>query len=443
MLKRILFCTAVMVFVLFAACGSKTASESSGSSAIVVNNQLVGRADAPIEITFQPDPGHWLSSTDPRVAAYFEKKARAWAEAHPDVKIVPVAQSVNIGDSMGKLLIQAADGNAPDLAEVDSFVLPNFKQYLQPLDDVLSEKGIDKASWFPFAQEGMNYNGKYVALWHTTDVRVLYYNKTLVPNPPTTWDQLFAMGADLKDKGYTPLLYPAGRNETTSCDILPWFWSQGGNLVDNAGNPVFNEGNNRNYLLNTLAFLKRTIDTGISPARVTTFGTDSDMNNEVVAGKVAMFVGGSWLSSQLRSIMGDKEFSDTWGLAQIPMPSGGKRVSTAGGWTVAVFSKDDQKRKLAADFGISLYIADEAMDEYSAVSGNLPCRSTIYEKSEYFKNDPVLVAYANELEYARVRPGVEIYPVISQEFQVAISDVITGAATPEAALSAMARNVSN
>jgi multiple sugar transport system substrate-binding protein len=431
---------AVFICLSFAACSGKQ-SGGSGSQAIVVNNQLVGRADAPIEITFQPDPGHWLSSTDAGVASYFEKKARAWAEAHPDVKIVPVAQSVNINDSMGKLLIQAADGNAPDFAEVDSFVLPNFKQYLQPLDDVLAEKGIDKASWFPFAQEGVTYNGKFVALWHTTDVRVLYYNKALVPNPPTTWEELFRIGQELKGQGYTPLLYPAGRNETTSCDILPWFWSQGGSLVDGSGNPIFDQGNNRNFLLNTLAFLKQTIDTGISPARVTTFGTDSDMNNEVVAGKVAMFVGGSWLSSQLRTILGDKEFSDTWGLAQIPMPAGGKRVSTAGGWTVGVFTKDDQKRKLAADFAISCYIDDSAMDEYSSISGQLPCRSTIYEKSEHFKNDPVLVAYANELEFARVRPGVEIYPTISQEFQVAISDVITGAATPEAALRTMSQNI--
>lgn len=140
--------------------------------------------------------------------------------------------------------------------------------------------------------------------------------------------------------------------------------------------------------------------------------------------------------------MGDKEFSDTWGLAQIPMPPEGKRVSTAGGWTVGVFTKDEQKRKLAVDFAISCYIDDAAMDEYSAISGQLPCRSTIYEQSAFYKNDLVLVAYANELEFARVRPGVEIYPVISQEFQVAISDVITSSATPEAALRTMSQNIS-
>jgi multiple sugar transport system substrate-binding protein len=433
---------AVMALVLFAACGSK-GSSGKGSSDIVISNELAGKPNAPIEITFQPDPGTWLGSTNSKLVEFFEKKVRTWLEAHPDVKIVTAAQSLDITDSMGKLLIQAAAGNAPDMAHVDSFVLANFKQYLQPLDDVMLERGIDKASWFPFAAEAMTHNGKCVALWLTTDVRVLYYNKKLIPNPPTTWDQLFTIGAELKDKGFTPLLYPAGRNETTSCDILPWFWSQGGLLVDNTGKPIFNEGDNRTYMLNTLSFLKRTIDTGISPARVTSFSTDADMNNEVLAGKVAMFVGGSWLSAQLREIMGDKEFIDTWGLAQIPMRAGGKRTSTAGGWTQVVFTKDDQKRKLATDFAISCFVGDEAMDEYSALGGALPCRSTIFEKSEYFKNDPVLVAYANELKYATVRPGAEIYPIISQEFQVAVSDVITGVASPEAALRTMAQNVSN
>lgn len=429
--------------------GDAASGESAGSqpatsdSEITVNNQLVGRADAPIEITFQPDPGHWLTSTDAGVAAYMERKAREWIEAHPDVKIVPVAQSVNITDSMGKLLIQAAAGNAPDLAEVDSFVLPSFKQYLQPLDDVLAERGIDKSSWFPFAQEGMTYNDQYVALWHTTDVRVFYYNKTFMDSAPTNWDELITVGEQMAEQGHTPLLYPAGRNETTSCDILPWFWSQGGKLVDDSGAPIFDQGDNRTYLVGTLDYIKRTIDTGVSPSRISTFGTDSDMNNEVSAGKVAMFFGGSWLSSQLRQIMGDEEFIATWGIAPIPMKEGAERTSTAGGWTAGVFTTDDEKRKLAADFAISLYIDDDAMEEYSATSGNLPCRSVIFDSSETFKNDPILAAYGEELQYAQVRPGVEIYNTISQELQVAISDVITGSADPETAVETMSRNVAN
>jgi multiple sugar transport system substrate-binding protein len=262
-----------------------------------------------------------------------------------------------------------------------------------------------------------------------------------VPNPPKTWDELFAIAEKLKNEGYTAFLYPAGRNETTSCDVLPWFWSQGGLLVDDAGRPVFDQGNNRTYMLNTLNFIKRTIDTGITPVRVSTFGTDNDMIPEVVAGKVAMFAGGSWLASELQDILGKEEFQNAWGLAQIPMPAGGKRVSTAGGWTTGVFTRDDQKRRLAADFAIHCFIEDAAMDEYTALSGQLPTRTTIYENSEHFSKDPVLVAYGRELEYARVRPGVEIYNNISQEFQVAISDVITGEAAPERALETMSQNI--
>ena len=38
------------------------------------------------------------------------------------------------------------------------------------------------------------------------------------------------------------------------------------------------------------------------------------------------------------------------------------------------------------------------------------------------------------LRYARARPGAAVYPSISTELQVAMSDVITGQQTPEAAL---------
>jgi multiple sugar transport system substrate-binding protein len=38
------------------------------------------------------------------------------------------------------------------------------------------------------------------------------------------------------------------------------------------------------------------------------------------------------------------------------------------------------------------------------------------------------------LRYARARPGAIAYPSISNELQVAISDVITGQQTPETAL---------
>jgi multiple sugar transport system substrate-binding protein len=52
-------------------------------------------------------------------------------------------------------------------------------------------------------------------LQFTTDVRVMYYRKDLLPEPPSSWDEVLEVGRDLKDEGLSPNLFPAGRDEVT------------------------------------------------------------------------------------------------------------------------------------------------------------------------------------------------------------------------------------
>jgi multiple sugar transport system substrate-binding protein len=52
-------------------------------------------------------------------------------------------------------------------------------------------------------------------LQFTTDVRVLYYRKDLVPEPLASWGEVLEVGWDLKDEGLSPYLFPAGRDEAT------------------------------------------------------------------------------------------------------------------------------------------------------------------------------------------------------------------------------------
>lgn len=406
---------------------------------IMITSDSVGYADATTELTWLPQEA--FDSTNKPVAEYFKTQASEFVKKHPEVKIKLTAQTVNIQDAMAKLLIQASTGDAPDLASVDSFVLPSYWQYLQPVDDVLAENNIPLDSWFPFAQAMMKPADKIVAMWIDTDVRMLYYQKSLMDKAPADWDELITKASELTEEGYIGLLYPAGKNETTSCDIWPWFWAQGGQIVDDAGKPVFNEGANKEAMLNTLNFLKKTIDTGITPTRVTSFMTDGDMNTDVATGKVAMFIGGSWLAKQIGAIIGDDVFAETYELANIPVMAGKEAVTTCGGWTCGVFAKDDTMRKLAAQFAIDVYIGDAGNDGFTAATGNLPCRETTYDKSERFKTDAIAQRFKEALTYGKVRPGVEIYNYISTEFQVAISDVISGAETPEKALEKMAQNV--
>lgn len=427
------------------ATNSSTADSSAGSSGSgtkgepKVTNDTVGYPDSTVELTWLPQEA--FDSPNKPVADYEKQKAIEFVKQHPEVKIKITAQTVNIQDAMAKLLIQAQSGSAPDLAAIDSFILPSYWKYLKPLDDVMAENNLALDSWFPFAQKLMKPEDKTLALWYNTDVRVMYYQKSLFSTPPKDWDELLTQMQELKKSGDYIFMYPAGKNETTSCDIWPWFWAQGGQIVDDSGKPVFNEGANKEYMLNTLNFLKKTADTGITPTRVTSFMTDGDMNQDVASGKVAAFVGGSWLATQIGAIIGEDTFQKEYALAAIPVKPGANTTTTSGGWTYGVFSDDDAKRKLAAQFAIDTFVGDKGVEGYCLASGNLPVRPALYDSIEEFKTDPIQQQFKDSLQIATVRPGVEIYNYISTEFQIAISDVISGAATPEKALDKMAKDV--
>ncbi|MGE5607022.1 MAG: extracellular solute-binding protein [Bacteroidota bacterium] len=408
---------------------------------IVVTPQLIGNEKAKITITWQPVPAHSLGDSNKAKVDYLTAKAKEWAEKHPDVKIVPIQTTIAINDSMAKILVQAAEGRAPDVAAIDSYIFPNFAKYAQPIDDVLQTKKLNVDDWFPFAQKVMKPAGKTIGLWYTTDVRILFYRKDLVKTPPKTWAELFSIGKELKEQGYDAFLYSAGRDENLTMNTLPYFWGLGGELVNDSGKPVFGEGKNREATINYFKFLKDTVDSGITPIRVLNYKSDPNMNADLASGKVAMFVGVSNMAAQLRSVIGVEKFNQLWDAAPIPMGKEGVRVSAAGGWVATVFTKDNRKRKLAADFILSLYGDDSGMEGWCKAGGYLPPRKSVFEKAEFFKSDLFAQKFKDELQYARVRPAAPIYPTISLEFQIAINNVLTGKATPEKAVDDAWKNV--
>ena len=106
------------------------------------------------------------------------------------------------------------------------------------------------------------------AYWFATDGRILYRRTDLVPEAPRTWDELIAAAkaAEEKDPKVDGYLFNGGRWEGTTFDNLAHFWSQGGELVDEQGKPIFGEEPHRTYMLNEMNFLKETVDSGASPS---------------------------------------------------------------------------------------------------------------------------------------------------------------------------------
>ena len=132
-------------------------------------------------------------------------------------------------------------------------------------------------------------------------------------------------------------LYTAARDEATvMASVLPYFWGQGGTLVDEAGTPVFGEGDNREALINQLTFQQQCMEEGVTPNRVLNFGTDSDYMSDEAAGTVGMFVAGNNVAANIISIIGQEAFDQVWGVSYIPMAEEGQHATAAGGWVACV-----------------------------------------------------------------------------------------------------------
>ncbi len=395
----------------------------------------IGKEDAPNTMTLQLNNSYTHQSSTPSWADGFERLFTKFAEDHPDwkleLKIVPDEQATQ---AQARLLEQARAGRAPDCANVDSFVIAQFidQDALQPLDQHFDQEEID--GFFPFVKDVVvGDDGKLYAYWWATDLRLLYRRTDLVPEAPRTWDELIqaAKEAEQKDPKVDGYLFNGGRWEGTVFDNLAHFWSQGGELVDEQGKPIFNEGQNREYMLNTMEFLKEAVDSGASPKRVATISDYSEFESAAQAQTVAMFQGGDFQYPTLEETLPPEEFKK-YEVSPIPAMREGQEATGTGGWTMGAFSDDPEKVEMCAEFTKDVFVG-----EGNEVTGQLPTNPELFDTLDKFQ-DPIYDTFREGLKAGEARPGVPVYPEISNQLQIAIGTVLTGEATPEEALDSAA-----
>lgn len=405
---------------------SLLAPYSVGANDLVTNNR-VGLADAPNTLVFRMTTDGPANNM-PETAKGYQKLFADFITKHPDWQIEMQLMSGDIGQEQARMLEQAKSGSAPDCAAVDSFVLPLFKKagVLKSFSPYFKQEEIDQL--FPFIKEGVTgEDGQIYAWWWSTDLRVLYRNKELVPNAPQTWDELKAAGLSSVEKGMEGILFNGSRYEGTTFDWVANFWAQGGKLVDDAGKPVFAEGDNREKFLKAVNFYRELVESGAAPKRVATIGNYDDFNAAAAAGTTALFVGGNWQLGQLKSTLEPEEFAK-WTFSALPGPTVDERSTGTGGWTVASFSSDPKKVEFCAMVARDIY-----MGPANDLQAQLPTRADLYGQYETFST-PENKAFAEALQKGQARPGAPAYPEISNQIQIMMGKVLTGAEDTEKAV---------
>lgn len=402
---------------------------ASGASAQeLVTTDRVGSPDAPNVLTVRANPNQSPNSPSPEQKAAFAEVYQAFAEAHPDWQLQYEFFGQDIGAEHARLLEQARAGRAPDCVTVDSFQLALFidNGVLQPLNEYFSQEEIDDL--FPFIRDGVTGpDGNIYAWWWGTDLRILYRNLDLMADAPATWEEMQAAALAAAEQGAEGVLFNGGRWEGTTFDWLANFWAQGGTLVDDTGKPIFGEGENREKMLNALNYFNDLVDSGAAPQRVATISDYNDFNAAALAGTAASFFGGHWQYFQLQEAMAPDAFAK-WDVSELPGPTADQHATGTGGWTVAAFSDDPAKIEMCAALMREVY-----MGPANEVIGDLPTRQTLFDELPKFQ-DPYFGKLSEYLVNGHARPGVPIYPEISNQIQIMMGEVLSGSKEPEAAL---------
>lgn len=399
----------------------------------LVTRDRVGPADAGNVLTFRLTAFD-LYSSDPATAEAFAGFFTDMIQRHPGWRIETQLQTGAIAQEQARIIEQSLAGRGPDCAMVDSSQLAAFKAagVLAPMNDFYTEEEL--ADFFPFVREGItDADGNVLAHWWFTDLRVLYRDTSVIPDAPETWDELQAAGLASVEAGFEGLLFNAGRDEATAFDWLAHFWAQGGELVDEAGTPVFFEGDNREKFLTAVQFYADLVESGAAPRRVTSISNYDDMLAAAAAGSTAMFIGGNWMFGQIQSTL-DATAAANWAVSPLPGPAPDQRATGTGGWTIAALSDDPGKVALCADIA-RLYAGPG-----NAFQRLLPTQASLFAEFEAF-DGPEFDVFVEALQDGVARPGVAIYPEISNQIQILLGEVLSGAADAETALDAAAAAV--
>jgi multiple sugar transport system substrate-binding protein len=361
-------------------------------------------------------------------------------ETNPNIEVVIDYVSY---DALHDKVTTAMASSPPayDAFLVDDIWYSEFadKGYIFNVSDKITQEmkdGIFEAAWDISTVEGEVYGMPWLL-----DEKYFFYNEKLLneagfSDPPRTWEEMLEQAAVIKEKGIAeyPIVWSWGQYEAAICDWVTLLEGNGGKLVDEAGNPTFNDEKG----VETLAWMVQTIDDGITnPASVSY--VEEDVRNVFSQGKAAFALNWTYMYDLVN--LNEEESQVTGEIKMALMPAfsdGGVESATLDG-SMGFSVADTSPAKEAAWKYIEYLTSEDVQNRYSAHL--LPIWQTSFEGEageqlmSYSESNAVTVPmFKEQFPYSSVRPKVPFYPEASKALQLALQEALTGQKTPEQAL---------
>lgn len=343
-----------------------------------------------------------LARTLPDLARRVKVQALPWTAAH------------------SKLLTSFAGGSLPLVGQIGNSWIAEMVA-LGALCPVPETRAALLADQFPAVAETNRVNGKVYGIPWYVDTRLQFYRKDLLARagyaaPPPRWDDWKTAARKLVKSGEASrfaVLMPLNENE----HLLGIALSAGAAFVrDDGGRGDFSAPE----FIEALGFYRSLYAEGLAP--VASASEIANVWAEFARGTFAIYPSGPWTVGDMRARL-PAALQDKWGTAPNPGPQG-TGSAPPGGSSLVVYAGHGAREDLGWQV-IEGLVGVPAQRALLAITGDLPSRRAVWD-SAGLTSDPVMRAFAAQLDHARPVPKLPEWERIVTEMQVVAERMVRG-----------------
>jgi len=395
----------MMVGSMLAGCGSGSGSSSDSAETQTEDSSGGSKTEVVIWDYFETDAQKEMMD---QLLAGFNESQDAYEAKHVYVPFSDYEKQLTLGIASGEL---------PDLVIMDGCGMASFIS--MDLFSDISEADIDWDEYMAGPLETTMLDGKHYGIPFAANCTALFFNKDLFddagldyPTAETTWDEFREMAKTLTKDGVTGFGNAAVGTDEGTFQCLQWLYTAGGNYEEVEGG------------VDAYKLMQEMVAEG-SWAKDCVNWTQSDVNNNFMAGNIAMQQNGPWQIPGIASEASDLNY----GVVPLPRRDDNSEQATSiiGGESMGVVNKDDTSGAVAF---LKYYDQTEVMVEAMEQYGSFPPKTEAAADS-YWMDDPVQAEFIKQLETSIPRGPSPLWPSYSSALQKGFQEALTSAKTPE------------
>jgi multiple sugar transport system substrate-binding protein len=340
---------------------------------------------------------------------------------------------LNWSDGKTKLISAFNSGTEPDVIELGSDWVAQFSEAgvlaKLTLDEIQSQR------FLPVALDPTKWNGSYFAVPWVLSTRIMFVNEALrakagidgMPHPQTM-QELLEQSAKIKqaseESNYGIGIVSQDLHQVYK-RMLPIMWSNGGDILNQKGEPTLDDPKNVEALASYVALVPHGI---IESAK--------QLDKMFIQGKIGFWISGPWLLEKIPKEQPDLKF----GLALVPGMKPESGLSFTGGDYLAI-SKHTNKRAIALKLIQFLTAGEQTLRLCRlSITAGIPA-DTLAQKDPFFqqiKGFPIFIEQLRRSKLSAVHPK---WLDIESAYELAISQAVYGRLSPKQALTEAQQSV--